>query len=77
MLGSVACLGRIDADVVNKAMTQVKTADVNVWVKEQIGVTHLSKRKAALGKWRRNGKSKEVVQKPAGTILEMAVGFEE
>jgi hypothetical protein len=60
--------------VVKAALEQVKTADVDAWMKEQMGPTVLSKRRKALGSWRKN-KSKDVGCESAGILLEKAVGF--
>ncbi len=34
LLGAAAGVGRIDVDVVNKAMTEVRIADVDAWVQQ-------------------------------------------
>lgn len=75
VLGAVACIGKIDADVVSKGMIEVKTADVEAWTREQIGVTILAKRRKALGKWRKRKRTKKVVQELTGNDLDVAVGF--
>ena len=58
VLGAAACVGKVDVDVVKVAMQQVKTADVAAWTKGQIGTTLLSKRRHALGSWRRKKKKR-------------------
>lgn len=72
VLGAAACVGKIDADVVRAAMTQVKTGDVNAWTREQMGTTLLSKRRKAFGSWR---KKTNIVHELTGNYLEEAVGF--
>lgn len=59
VLGAAACVGKIDVDVVKAAMKQVKTSDVEAWTRDQMGTTLLSKRRQALGSWRRKKKKKE------------------
>ena len=75
VLGVAACVGKLDSDVVMAAMTQIKTADVDAWTKEQIGTTLLSKRRKSLGAWRKKKLSKNVEQKLAGIPQRKAVGF--
>lgn len=75
VLGAAACVGKIDADVVRAAMTQVKTADVDTWTREQMGTTLLSKRRKAFGAWRKKTSTKNIIHEPAGIHLEEAVGF--
>lgn len=75
VLGAAACVGKIDADVVRAAMTQVKTADVDTWTREQMGATLLSKRRKALGTWRKGVSSKNIIPESTGIQLEEVVGF--
>lgn len=75
VLGVAACVGKIDVDVVREAMIRVKTTDVDAWANEQIGSTLISKRKRALGGWRKRKQPKEIVHELAGIILGEAVGF--
>jgi hypothetical protein len=75
VLGAAACVGKIDADIVSAAMRQVSTADVDKWTKEQMGPTLLSKRRKALGSWRKKHRIKNIIQEQAGILLRDAVGF--
>ena len=85
VLGAAACVGGVDVDVVKAAMQQVKTADVAVWTRGQMGITLLSKRKQALGSWRRKKKKRHrlkkkkwpenVEQKSTGDPSEKVMGF--
>jgi hypothetical protein len=75
VLGVAACAGKIDADLVREAMKQVKSADVDAWIKEQMGPTILAKRRQALGGWRKNKAIENVVQEPAGIYIEASMGF--
>jgi hypothetical protein len=63
VLGAAACVGKVDVDVVKAAMQQVKTTDVEVWTRGQIGTTLLSKRRQALGSWRRKKRKKHRLKK--------------
>jgi hypothetical protein len=73
ILGAAACVGKVDVDIVGAAMKQVRAADVNEWAKEQLGHTQLSKRRKALGGWRK--RAKNLIQKVDGNSLGNAVGF--
>jgi len=53
VLGAAACVGKVDADIVDAAMRQVTTADVDMWTKDRMGQTLLSKRRESLGSWRK------------------------
>lgn len=75
VLGAAACIGRLDVEIVREAMVQIKTRDVEVWVDEQLGATLLSKRRRALGGWRKKKRLKKVGQEPTGMFLGNAVGF--
>jgi hypothetical protein len=75
VLGAAACVGKIDADVVKKAMVQIQTADVDAWTNEQMGSTLISKRRKALGAWRKKKRPKKVVHELTGISIEEAVGF--
>jgi hypothetical protein len=75
VLVAAACVGKIDADVVRKAMVQVKTADVDAWTNEQMGPTLISKRRKALGAWRKKKRLKKVVHELTGITTAEAVGF--
>jgi hypothetical protein len=75
VLGAVACVGRLDVDVIKAAMAQVKVADVDAWTREQMGVTLLSKRRKALGSWRKKKFSKKKEHDSTGIPLGEAVGF--
>jgi hypothetical protein len=75
ILASAACVGTIDAEIVCKAIEQVKIKDVKVWLENQMGPTLLSKRKKAFGSQRLKGSTKKWEKitkkrehKPAGTI---------
>lgn len=63
VLGAAACVGKVDVDVVKAAMQQAKTADVAAWTKGQMGTTLLSKRRQALGSWRRKKKKRHRLKK--------------
>jgi len=75
VLGAAACVGKVDANLVKQALTQIKTADVDAWTNEQIGPTLLSKRRQALSAWRKNKSTKNIIQESTGTNLGEAVGF--
>ena len=80
VLGMAACVGKIDVDVVKRAMVEVRTKDVNEWTRKQIGETILSKRRKSLGWWRKNKKaknknSKKVIRKLTGISIGEAMGF--
>jgi hypothetical protein len=75
VLGAAACVGKVDADVVSVAMRQVSTADVDAWTKEQMGVTILSKRRKALGSWRKKNTTKNITQEQEGILLRDAMGL--
>lgn len=63
VLGAAACVGKVDIDVVKAAMQQVKTEDVAAWTRDQMGTTLLSKRRQALGSWRRKTKKRRRFKK--------------
>lgn len=75
ILGAVACVGKVDADIVSAAMRQVNTVDVDAWLKEQMGPTLLSKRRKALGTWRKKSRTKNIAHEQAGILLMDVVGF--
>jgi hypothetical protein len=75
VLGAAACVGRIDADVVSKAMIQVKATDVDAWTREQMGATLTSKRRKALGTYRKKKKPEKIVHELTGITLGEAMGF--
>jgi hypothetical protein len=75
VLGAAACVGKVDADIVRAAMRQVSTADVDAWTKEQMGPTLLSKRRKALGSWRKKNRTKNVIHELAGVPLMDVAGF--
>lgn len=64
VLGMAACVGKLNTDVVMSAMSTVKNSDVDKWTLEQIGTTVLSKRRKALGFWRRRSNLKLIKQDP-------------
>lgn len=86
VLGMAACVGKLDTDVVMSAMSTVKTSDVDEWAFEQVGTTVLSKRRKALGFWRKRSNLKlltqkltkdtqHVIQEFAGNSQEKIMGF--
>lgn len=75
VLGAAACVGKIDTDVVKKALIQIKTADVDEWANEQLGPTLISKRRKALGKWRKKKRRKKTVHELTGISTAEAAGF--
>lgn len=75
VLGAAACVGKIDVDVVRTAMKKVKTADIDAWMKEHLGATLLSRRRKALGLWRKKNSSKNMGQESTGNSLRKVVGF--
>ena len=75
VLGAAACVGKVDADVVGVAMRQVGTADVDAWTKEQMGLTILSKRRKALGWWRKKNRTKNITQEQEGVLLRDVMGL--
>jgi hypothetical protein len=75
ILGAAACVGKVNADVVSAAMREVSTADVDAWTQEQIGQTLLSKRRKALGSWRKKHRTKNMRREQAGSSLLNVVGF--
>ncbi len=76
VLGAAACVGKIDADIVQAALKQVKITDVDAWADGQIGPTLLSKRRCALGEWRRKKRKNKITQELAGIPMEEAMGFD-
>jgi len=62
-LGAAACVGKVDVNAVKTAMQQVKTTDVATWTRDQMGTTLLSKRRQALGSWRRKNRKKHRLKK--------------
>jgi hypothetical protein len=56
-------------------MRQVSTADVDAWTKDQMGPTLLSKRRKALGSWRKKRRTKNIVHEQAGVPLMDVAGF--
>ena len=76
ILGAAACVGKVDADIIQAALRQVKTADVDAWSAKQIGPTLLSKQRRALGAWRRKKRRNKITQEFAGISLEKAMGFD-
>lgn len=84
VLGMAACIGSLDPSIVKRALLEIKTKDVEDWTEAKIGKTFLSKRRAALGGWRKKKVSKkkmskniyiENVQELTGIFLENVVGF--
>lgn len=88
VLGMVACTGSLDHTIINKAILETKTKDVEAWKEQQIGKTFLSRRREALGKWRKKEKRKDTSEKNTlqkmakenepeltGTFLEKVIGF--
>lgn len=75
VLGAAACVGKVDADIIGAAMRQVRTADVDAWTKEQMGLTVLSKRRKALGSWRKKNRTKNITQEQAGFLLGDVIGL--
>jgi len=75
VLGAAACVGKIDADVVKNALEQIKTADVDAWTNEQMGSTLISKRRKALGSWRKKKRPKKVEHESTGISTVEAMGF--
>jgi hypothetical protein len=56
-------------------MAQVKTVDVDAWMKRQMGQTLLSKRRSALGAWRKKESPKKLIPESTGITLEKVEGF--
>ena len=54
VLAMAACTGSLDVSVIHDALLEIKTKDVEAWTKAEIGKTHLSKRRASLGRWRKS-----------------------
>lgn len=75
VLGAAACVGKIDTDVVKKALMQIKTVDVDEWTNEQLGSTLISKRRKALGKWRKKKRRNKVVRELTGISTLEVAGF--
>jgi hypothetical protein len=76
ILGAAACVGKLDADLIRTALENVSVKDVDLWTREQIGPTVCSKRRSALGNWRRKKRFKKIlVQKPAGILQREVMGF--
>jgi len=74
VLGVAACVGSIDPHVVQQAMVKIKTKDVEIWTKRQIGTTLLSKRRKAFWKGRKY-KIKKITPDSGGILLKEAMGF--
>jgi hypothetical protein len=80
VLGAAACLGKVDVNVVRAAMDEVTSSDVDAWTRDQMGVTLLSKRRKALGSWRRKKTTKKKLplymgQESTGILQEKIMGF--
>ena len=84
VLGMAACTGFLDHSIVNKAILETKTKDVEAWTEAQIGKTFLSKRRESLGGWRKKKTSKKNMpekivignaQELTGAYLEKVAGF--
>jgi hypothetical protein len=80
VLGVAACVGKVDLETVKKAMEETSTEDVKRWGEEQLGVTLLSRRRKALGFWRKKRKrrkvdKKKVGQHSTGILLGKVAGF--
>ena len=75
VLGVAACVGKVDVDVVRAAIKKVRTADVDAWMQEHLGATLLSKRRKALGSWRKKNSPKNMEQESTGVSLRKVVGF--
>ena len=69
VLGLSACTGRLDVKLVQEAMVQVKTKDVDAWAREQLGTTLLAKRRSALGRHRKKRPVKKIGQESTGIYL--------
>lgn len=75
VLGAAACVGKVDVDVVRAAMKKVRTADIDTWMQEHLGATLLSKRRKALGSWRKKNSPKNMEQESTGGSLRKVMGF--
>ena len=75
VLGAAACVGKVNADIVSAAMKQIKTTDIDKWIKTQMGPTLLARRRKALGSWIKKDQFKKVAPKQARSLLGNAVGF--
>lgn len=75
VLGVAACVGKVDANIVGAAMRQISTVDVDAWTKEQIGLTVLSKRRKALGSWRKINRARNITRKQSGILLKDVMVF--
>jgi hypothetical protein len=75
VLGVAACVGKVNGDIVSAAMRQVSTADVDAWTKERMGSTLLSKRRKAIGSWRKKNRTKNIMHEQAGVSLMDVAGF--
>lgn len=72
VLGLSACTGKLDAKLVQEAMMQVKTKDVDAWAGKQLGTTLLAKRRRALGGHRKRRSVNKNGQESTGIYLEEA-----
>jgi hypothetical protein len=75
VLGVAACVGKLDADVVMAAMSQVKIKDIDKWASEAIGTTLLSKRRKAFGVRRKKKHKRNIKRKLTGIPLDEVIGF--
>lgn len=73
VLGLAACVGKMTPEVVQKAIAQVSTKDVQEWANEQLGETVLSKRRRALRYKRKPLQKAKIAGGADGNAMETTV----
>jgi len=74
VLVMAACVGNLEPSMIQAAMLETKTKDVDTWTKNQVGTTTLAKRRRAFGKGWQN-KMNKIQPKCTGIPVKEAVGF--
>jgi len=74
VLVMAACVGNLEPSMIQAAMLETKTKDVDTWTKNQVGTTTLAKRRRAFGKGWQN-KMNKIQPKCTGIPVEEAVVF--
>lgn len=84
VLAMAALTGKSEPSIVSEALLKIKTKDVEAWTKAEIGKTCLSKRRLALGSWRKKKRNKkkgtektseEDGREQAGIFIQNAAGY--
>jgi len=68
VLFAAACVGKVEDEIVKKALETVADQDVKEWVEKNIGETFVQKRRKGLGRNRKKT-GRKTGQKQVGTTL--------